>query len=102
MVFETSLGKVRLTSVEREMQDAQHDRISFDVVFEDADPKYQIDDIRWHGEYDGPQFRYGGRNNDSYRISCDVVRTEDTMLFVLDSIDYCLMDEYTFHLDLSR
>ncbi len=102
VVFETSLGKVRLTSVSRENQDARYDRISFDVVFEDADPKYQIDDIAWHGEYDGAKFRYGGRNNDGYRISCDVAKDEDSMVFFIDSINYCLMDEYSFELDLTR
>ncbi len=102
VVFETSLGKVRLISVSREKQDAQYDRIFFDVIFEDADPKYQIDDIAWHGEYDGRKFRYGGRNNDGYRISCDVANDEDTMVFFIDSINYCLMDEYSFELDLTR
>ncbi len=107
-VIHTTLGEIRIVSVTRAAGEAGKDEISCTVELESAADKMYFYNFQYEviaGET-GKNINAGdGRDHKTLRpqiISFDVDPSETTVTLDITALDYFLMDEYTFDLDLSK
>ncbi len=107
-VFATSLGNIRITSITRTRGDADtdgYDEIELTLAFDGCSEKEYLYDFQYTLECDRIGYTTASGDPGTARkddIGLWVAPDEDTLTFSISALDYFLMDEYTFELDLTQ
>lgn len=105
-VIATSLGNIRITSITRKSESREYDKVTCKIELESLNEKEYFQNFTYSVECDRDSYIWGASSNpksarlESFRVS--VAKDEDSMTLNISSLDYFLMDEYSFDLDISR